>query len=155
MLLRATRHQGRVTLKLLFMSDGSVSKSLDRIGEVPIVPRFPWHSTDPELSQPKTFNKRLWMTDGSREEAEGEGWSGKIPAGMRAEKASQVPLKSGILCRGVSEWPGTQPPRLTDACMHACGRKAVLSEVLTAGLFSIARSGCAQGWTDQQPPWDA
>lgn len=31
------------------------------------------------------------MTDGSREEAEGEGWSGKIPAGSRERKASQVP----------------------------------------------------------------
>lgn len=31
------------------------------------------------------------MTDGSREEAEGEGCSGKVPAGIREGKASQVP----------------------------------------------------------------
>lgn len=88
-------------VKPLFMSDGSINESRqDRRGTHSA--SFCWEpcSTDPELSQLKTLNKRLWMTDGSREEAEGKGWSGKIPAGTREGKASQVPPKSGILCRG-------------------------------------------------------
>lgn len=60
----------------------------------------PWekHSTDPELSPLKTFNKRLWMTEGSWEEAEGKGWSGKVPAGTRKRIATHSPSKSSILC---------------------------------------------------------
>lgn len=32
---QGNRHRGKVAVKLLFLSDGSISKSLDRTGEVP------------------------------------------------------------------------------------------------------------------------
>lgn len=103
-------------VKLLFMSDGSISKSLDRTGEVPTAPQCffslsfslffpPWepHSTDPELSHLKTFNKRLWMTDGNWEEAEGKGWSGKVPAGTGegGKQLTSPPPPYQAFCAGV------------------------------------------------------